>query len=210
MKKLLLTLVPVLLLAACTAKKSAVPEGGEDDPQGEDTLQPSEDILSLTFKGESDRSGFTPGASVFNQSCQNALKALFGTYLDNNEDKGISGESCAFQYVGGEATHTTSMTIGSSSYGGNVTFNFNYDIYKVEYKIQNYYKAYSGGYTLDSGAYLYVEDKKEDLAFTDTTVAPPEKTGEYVYTERKKTLTFHNDGGNQRTYIHEFKITFAK
>lgn len=209
MKKSLFLLPILVLLSACGTKNvTPSPDGGNDITENPDTpVEPEvtyvEKQETFSFKGVF----ATSGANVFTTNPLAALKGVFGTLLDDTNEEGITGSSCAFQYVGGESP--TSLCVGTGSYGGEINFKFNYDIKAISFTIQSYYKPYNTTLGVDIASEMTVEGVNYDLS-SDGTSVPMEESHTYTLPSAKKTLSFSNSAAKHRAYLHELTITYLQ
>ena len=212
MKKPLFVLIPLLLLlTACGTNKNSANTGG-NTPEGEQEEEITGNKVTFTFLGASDREGWSSGSGVFDSGdspAKNALINLFGEYMDPEDPSCITGNSCTMLYVGKNEADYTSLTVGTASSAGNIEFKFKYDILKVDFSLQTYYKEYPGGVSVDTNAMLCIEDQTVNMSMSEPAV-PGIIVGSYKYDNKKKTLKFYNEEDHQRVYIHELTITFAE
>ena len=216
MKKSLLVLLPlILVLGACTnqPKTPDVPDTPDTPDWGETATK------TIVFKGDKTRAGLGSGSQLGTSAFDNALTSLINEQSDNALTA-LGGNKCAMQLVGGDSAADTSLTIGTGSYDGLIYFTFSLDIVKIDVTIQNYYKAYTGGFSIDNAAELticsyspngdgtVIESKEVSLATEDVTNVPEEKQESLELNEKTNTIAFFNNAEKHRTYIHSLTITY--
>ena len=213
MKKSLLLLLPLILgLGACTNPKTPdtpdIPDWGETASK------------TIVFKGDKNRTGFTGGSQLGDDKFDTALRNMVNEQ-SGNKLVNIGGQKCTAQFVGGDnnTATETSLSIGTGSSDGLIYFTFNLDIVKIEATLQNYYKPYNGGMSLDTEAEVTIcsfgtsneicESKKVDLSTEDAVNIPGERQETLELTEKTNTVGFFNEAAKHRTYIHSLTITYV-
>ena len=101
-----------------------------------------------------------------------------------------------------------SLLVGTSSYGGTITFNFVNDIKGISFTLQGYHKCYSSTWNLDSNAHVDIEGHGYNLGSTDTSHAPARVNDSITIDPAKKSITFSNDSDHQRAFIHNLTIVY--
>ena len=218
MKKLLLLLIPLILtLGACnTRKESDIPDNHDipDTPDWGETA-----TKEIVFKGDKTTSSLIQGSKLGETSFDNSVSNLINSQT-NNSLVGLGGNSCTIQYVGGdkETAKDVSLSIGTGSSEGLIYFTFNLDIVQIDVILQNYYKPYPGGMSLDNEAEVVMcsysptdgvkESKEVNLATEDAVSIPAERNETLELKESTNTIAFYNNASKHRTYIHSLTITY--
>ena len=220
MKKFLL-LIPMMLLVACSSK--VTPSNSGDNTSHDDTSSDSStDSSSLdpevygtvttVFKGN-DGSMFHAGSQLSNDGPKNATIELFDGFCT-----GLTAASCAYQAIGGNDA-LTSLTIGSGTKAGNITFTFTHQIVKVDVTLQTYYNSYTSQgvdyFSVDSNSEITIEDTNFTLSVEDPSVAPQEVNKTIELATAKNTINMFNQTPTDnkhahRVYVHSMTLTYLK
>ena len=216
MKKSVLLLLPLMLtLGACktTPKTPDIPDTPDTPDWGETAT------YTVTFRGSKDRSGLGSGSQLGTNAFDSSLSALIEEQTDGALVS-FGGQKCGTQLVGGDSATDTSLTIGTGSYAGKFYLKFSVDIVKIEVTVQNYYKAYTNGFSLDANAEVtmcsydrtgdgtVLESKNVDLTTTETNTAPSERQESLEFENKTREIAFFNSADKHRTYIHSLTITY--
>ena len=202
----------MLSLGACnTRKESDIPDTPDTPSWGETSTK------EIVFKGDKTRSGLTGGSQLGDPSFDTALTNLINTQTENSLTA-LGGQKCGTQLVGGDSGTDTSLTIGTGSSEGLIYFTFDLEIVKIEATVQNYYKPYPGGMSLDTEAEVVMcsyspvdgvkESKEVNLATEDAVSIPTERNETLAFKESTNTIAFKNNAVKHRTYIHSLTITY--
>ncbi len=204
----------MLSLGACnTRKESDIPDTPDTPTWGETSTK------EIVFKGDKVRSGLGSGSQLGTNAFDTALTSLINSQADNTLTA-LGGQKCGTQFVGGDdkTATETSLTVGTSSYDGLIYFTFDLEIVQIDAVLQNYYKPYSGGMSLDVDAEVVMcsynptdgvkESKEVNLATEDKVSIPAERNETLEFKESTNTIAFYNNASKHRTYIHSLTITY--
>lgn len=203
MNKRLLFLLPLICLVACTSK-------GQESSNNSDSLEPEVfESKTVVFKGASDRTGMTQGSQLGDDKFNNAVTALFNKD-DENFLTNLSGVSCSFQPVNDSSV--TSLTIGTGSKAGNITFSFSKDIVKLDFVLQTYHKydSYHQTYSFDKDAEITVEGQHYDMSIASLDNPPENKNESLKLESPKNSVTFSNSDAAHRVYVHSVTLYYEK
>ena len=190
-KKLLLTLLPLLLITAC---------GGNKDK--EPPINYNEVTKTITFLN----CGKTGTLSQDNKVSE------FVTFFNNGDDL-IN----TYEYEGYVQINTFNefhtLCLGSGSSSGMLNFKFNYLVSKITLSFQNYYKydSYHEVWNIDKQSQLIVGDNNTyDLTTTVIDQEPPAHIVDLMFTAENKikNLKLENDAAQHRVFIHQMAITY--
>lgn len=217
-RKLFIGLPLVFLLAGCAilnpSKKTDPSSSGE--PSSNSGSSSESQTSSSSSSSSSQGGGGGGNTKVFNFT---GTSFTTGTgvaehltelkdYMNNGETivSSLNASSCSFGKFHQEDTPTT-LQIGSSSYGGYFTINFAFNISRITFVIQGYSKYYSGAWHPDSGSYIEVAGHTYNVGGTDTSAELEPKTESLDV--NTNTLTFSNDEGAKRVFLHSLTIQYA-
>lgn len=217
MKKLLF-LIPMMLLVACSSKAAPTSNSGDNtshDDASTDSSSLDPEIygtVTTVFKGN-DGSMFHAGSQLSNDGPKNATIELFDGFCT-----GLTAASCAYQAVGGNDA-LTSLTIGSGTKAGNITFTFSHQIVKVDVTLQTYYNSYTvqgvDYFSVDPNSEITIEGTNFTLPVEDATVAPQEVNKTIELATAKNTINMFNQTPTDnkhahRVYVHSMTLTYLK
>ena len=156
--------------------------------------------ISYTFKGSSNREGMTPGAQLRGSDSEYkpdvAFKETLGSFVTS-----YTVSSCTFALVGPEDENTTSLTIGSASYGGELVLNLAQKVVSLKVTLQGYYKL-----NKDNNADIYINDQHFDMSSTGET--PDVHEEEIDFETPVEQLKFSNEFSKHRTYVHSLTLYY--
>lgn len=186
--------------------QTTTPEsGGENDSQIPDnaltttvTFLNNAQTNSTLHNNEKSREEFV---TWFNQSADNMLESI------------SVGGFIQIQYIGNEkdSWRFSTLTLGSASNNGSLTFNFKCNVYKVKFNIQGYckYIEYSDSYNVDTSSVFHIDSDEYDLSVSPAYTGLLEKRDvEKTYSTPTKFLTISATGG--RVFVHSMEITYTK
>ena len=231
-KKLIFVVAPLLLLTAC---KIPFLPGKEVSSSHSDVSSLSSSISSGTSSTNSSSENNTSSQSSSSASSKIDIAEVFtqefvffdanitnGSNLSNtkpntalmtymNKDKNlvssIVSDNCFYQPVG--SGEKNAICVGTSSYGGEITFNFTVPFTKVTFSIQGYNKMISANnYSSDADSQLTVLDKHYELS-SDEVNKQPEVVTDSLSFDAITSITFSNDGDHQRAFIHSLTVEFV-
>jgi len=203
--KAFLLMPALLLLVGCNTNKggnTSNNNSNHSDVSNTDTSSNSESSqgVTLIFKGSSTREGMTPGSQLRDNTSEYkpdvAFKSVLGSYVSS-----YTSTSCSFAWVGPEDETTTSLTIGSSSYGGELVLNLTQKVTSIKVTLQGYYKL-----NKDSNADIYINDQHFDMSSTGET--PDIHEEEIDFETPVEQLKFSNEYSKHRTYVHELTLFY--
>lgn len=212
MNKRILFLLPLIALIACSPSKNgeSLNPPSSDDSTSSDSLDPElYGTKTVTFKGDSSRTGMTQGSQLGDEKFNTAVTSLF-----NEDDAGfltnLSGASCSFQPV--YDTSVTSLTVGTGSKAGNIIFSFSKEIVKLDFVLQTYHKyiEYSHSYSFDADAEITVEGQHYDMSIASLDNPPENKNESLTLESPKNSIEFSNSEAAHRVYIHSITFTYKK
>ena len=204
-------------------------QNGNETP-GEDNNNDSEQGGQTTTNTQTiDKTvTFTDGTFV-GQLDQENKRNQFVTYFNGSDDllssvslvgKSESKEFSCETLVNGQKVTENHVYwwMGSGSYTGKLTMNFNYDVVGIQLSIQAYNKTYVDtwsadepfvSYILDNNAKLYIDsqDYVKDLSCTGTD-KPDIVDFSKEYTTPTKQISIGNFEEGQRVFIHSIKIAY--
>ena len=99
------------------------------------------------------------------------------------------------------------FTIGSSSAGGSITFNFSVNVKKAVLKCCAYYKIYNGGMTVDSDSTVIFNNETIKLP-AEENIVPRATTHEANYGTPVTSLSLSNTGDHQRCFIESLELFY--
>lgn len=225
MKKLYLALPLVLLLSGCALlnpnnkKTSTDTSQSGNESSGDNSSQSSSGSSSSSSSSSQGGQGNTKVFSFdFTSSTYSNGTAVKDRYTEliaymNGESDIVSSleaVNCTFRKFHQDNTPTT-IQIGSgpSSSGGSFTINFNYVITKIAFTLQGYSTYYSSEWHPDTNAELDVAGHHYNLGGTDTTNELPLVNDEITLEGNVKTITFSNDEGGHRGFLHSLTIEYT-
>lgn len=190
-KKLLLTLLPLLLITACGGSSN-------DEPP----VNYNEVIKTITFLN----CGKTGTLSQDNKVDE------FVAFFNNGNDLIDTYEYEGFSQIQNINDFHT-LCLGSGSTNGLLNFKFNYLLAKVTLQLQAYnkYVAYTDTWNIDQESVLTVNGNNTiDLSTTITDQEPPVHTIDITFESKDKVqnLKFENDAAQHRVFIHQIDITY--
>ncbi len=136
-------------------------------------------------------------------------KTSFNAFMNNDTEAYQSFTSSNVYYQPYGTGEKTTLCVGTSSYGGEITFNFKQIIMKITFVIQAYnkYVAYSSSWNVDTDAQIDVMTEHYDLSTEDTS-KEPEKISKEINLDGLTSITFSNNGDHQRVFIHSLTIEY--
>lgn len=116
-------------------------------------------------------------------------------------------------YIGneGESTRFSTLTLGSQSKTGALSFNFNVDVTYVKVTVQAYskYIAYTDTWNVDKHSTILINNVNHNLYLADDHEGPAEeKEFDCGFTGGTKTVTLANKEEGQRVFVHSMEITY--
>ena len=118
----------------------------------------------------------------------------------------LSASNCTILTDNGEADKDHFyLTIGTGSSGGYFQFNFVKKITKIKISVKPYYKS---GYSVDTGATVYLDNDKHEIPNDGTKQPQASQTYEKEFATAKHSVRLHNDGEKQRFFLESVEVTF--
>ena len=224
-KKLFLSLPLALLLAGCNiVKTSSQSAGSGESSNGSASASQSESSFdsSGSSSSSSQSSGTTktfdftktPFTGTGGIKVENK-KAEFLEYLNTDGDyvTSITVDDCVyFQpiYNADGSQNGLTLCVGTTSYGGSISFTFAESIKSISFTLQAYHKYYSSAFHADDSSALTVEGHDYTLDTSLTSGMPPMLEDTIQLSPAKKTITFSNSEEHQRSFVHNFTVEFAE
>lgn len=221
----LLALLLLLPLTACNGNNTVPPvvDDGEDSgetggggstddgggSQGDDTqgvITKTVSFASGEFTGSFENANKDNFVKWFNSKCDGK---------DLLKDVVIDGKVQINKNVK-EGKESCTLWIGSSEHEGNITFSFNYDVSKIVFDAQAYYKKYydysiqGENVSLDTNSKLFVNNEETpiDLACEAGTIPVAQTITREYETPIKSFSLASIDAANSRVMIDYMTITF--